>query len=89
MNKELKIKILRRLNIIKGQIEGLRNMIENDKYCVDILIQSMAVKNALSGIEDLILENHLKTHVKEQFKNKKEEVAVKEILKIYKLAKRK
>ncbi|GIW66475.1 MAG: hypothetical protein KatS3mg095_0373 [Candidatus Parcubacteria bacterium] len=89
MDKELKNKILRRLNIIKGQIEGLKNMIEKDKYCIDILVQSMAIKNALSGIEDLVLENHLKTHVKEQFKNKKEKVAIREILKIYKLAKRK
>ncbi|GIW67050.1 MAG: hypothetical protein KatS3mg095_0948 [Candidatus Parcubacteria bacterium] len=89
MDKELKNKILKRLNIIRGQIEGLKNMIEKDKYCIDILVQSMAIKNALSGIEDLILENHLKTHVKEQFKNKKEKVAVKELVKIYKLAKRK
>ncbi|GIW66571.1 MAG: hypothetical protein KatS3mg095_0469 [Candidatus Parcubacteria bacterium] len=89
MNKELKNRVLRRLNIIKGQIDGLKNMIEKDKYCIDILIQSMAIKNALSGIEDLILENHLKTHVKEQFKNKKEKVTVKELVKIYKLAKRK
>ncbi len=89
MDKDIKNRILRRLNIIKGQVDGLKKMVENEKYCIDILIQSMAVKNALSGIEDLVLENHLKTCAKEQFKNKKEKVAVKELLKIYKLSKRK
>jgi len=88
MDKELKRKILKRLNIVKGQLEGLGKMVENEKYCIDILIQSMAIKNALSGIEDLILENHFRTHVPKQFKNKKE-VTIKELLKIFKLAKRK
>ncbi len=89
MENMIKKKILKRLNIIKGQIEGLKKMIESDKYCIDILVQSMAIKNALSGIEDLVLENHLKTHVKDQFRNKKEQKAVGELIKIFKLAKRK
>ncbi len=88
MDKKIKKRALRRLNIIKGQIEGLKKMIENEKYCIDVLIQSMAIKQALSGIEDLILENHLRTHIPKQLKNKKE-VAIRELLKIYKLAKRK
>ncbi len=88
MEKELKRKILKRLNIVRGQLDGLKKMIENEKYCIDILIQSMAIKNALSGIEDLILENHFRTCAPKNFKNKKE-VAIKELLKIFKLAKRK
>ncbi len=88
MEVKIKNKTLRRLNIIKGQIEGLKKMIENEKYCIDILIQSMAIKQALSGIEDLILENHFRIHIPKQLKNKKE-VTIRELLKIYKLAKRK
>ncbi len=87
MDKKLKRRILKRLNIIKGQVEGLRNMIENERYCVDILIQASAIKSAISSIERDVLENHLKTHVIEQIKNKKEKKAVEELIKIYKLKK--
>jgi len=64
-------------------------MVEEEEYCVDILCQTSAVKEALSSIEDLILENHLSTHVIEQIKAGKKTQPVKEVLTIYKLAKRK
>jgi len=64
-------------------------MIKQEKYCVDIITQSSAVRNALSGIEHIILENHLSTHVVSQMKGGKEKKAVDEIIKIYKLAQRK
>jgi DNA-binding FrmR family transcriptional regulator len=72
MNKKIKKKILKRLSIIKGQVEGLGKMIENEKYCLDILIQASAIKNAISSIEREVLKNHLKTYVIEQIKNNKE-----------------
>lgn len=64
-------------------------MVGREKYCVDIIHQSSAVKEALSSVEDLILENHLKTHVVRQIKLGKKAKATKEILEIYKSAKRK
>ena len=64
-------------------------MVEDDKYCVDIITQSSAIKEALSGVEHLILENHLSTHVLEQMKSGRERQAVDEILKVYKLAQKK
>ncbi len=64
-------------------------MIEEDVYCIDILHQSAAVKEALSGVENLVLENHLSTHVIEQIKQGKEAKSTKEILEIYKLSKKK
>ncbi|WKZ26412.1 MAG: metal-sensing transcriptional repressor [Candidatus Paceibacterota bacterium] len=89
MKAEYKNKAKRRLKIIEGQIRGLQKMVENDKYCVDIIVQAEAVKEALSGIEDLILENHLSTHVMEQMKSGKESKATKEILLLYKLSRKK
>ncbi|OGE82937.1 MAG: hypothetical protein A2846_02130 [Candidatus Doudnabacteria bacterium RIFCSPHIGHO2_01_FULL_49_9] len=85
----IKKKAGRRLKIIAGQIQGLAKLVELEKYCIDILNQSMAIKSALSGVDDLILENHLSTHVIEQVKNGQKEKAVKEILTVYKLSKRK
>ena len=89
MKQDTKKKALRRLKILEGQIRGLQRMVEEEAYCVDIITQASAVKEALSGIEDLILENHLSTHVIEQMKSGQEKKAVDEILKVYKLAQRK
>lgn len=82
-------KAVRRLKIIEGQIRGLQNMLAQDAYCIDIIHQSLAVKSALSEIEDLILENHLKTHVIEQMTSGKATKAVGEILAVHKLSKKK
>lgn len=89
MKADLKKKAQRRLSLIKGQLGGLIKMIDEERYCVDIITQSSAVKEALSGVEDLILENHLLTHVIEQMRSGKEKKATDEILKIYKLAQKK
>ena len=89
MLKKTKQRLLRRLSIIEGQFRGVKRMVEEGRYCVDIITQTEAVKNALSGVEDLVLEGHLRTHVVEQMRGGKEEKAVGEILKVYKLAQRK
>ena len=80
---------MRRLKIVEGQVRGLQNMIAKGEYCVDIINQSLAAKKALSNIEDLILENHLTTHVVEQMKSGKESKSIKEMVSIYKLSKKK
>ena len=89
MNADIKEKALRRLSLIRGQIDGLIKMVIAERYCVDIIIQSSAIKEALSGVEDLVLENHLTTHVVEQMKSGRHKKAVAEILKVYKLAQKK
>ncbi|MHB1086208.1 MAG: metal-sensitive transcriptional regulator [Minisyncoccota bacterium] len=89
MKDETKAKVSRRLNLIQGQLRGLAKMVEEEQYCVDIIIQSSAIKEALSGVEDILLENHLTTHVIDQIKNGKSKKAVEEILKVYKLAQKK
>jgi DNA-binding FrmR family transcriptional regulator len=85
MKQEIKNKALRRLRIIEGQVKGLREMVEKEKYCVDIITQTSAVRKALSGVEDLVLENHLSTHIIHQIRHGHEDTSVREILKIYRL----
>lgn len=85
MNIEIASSAVRRLKLIEGQVRGLQKMVESDTYCVDIITQVSAVKSALSAVEDLLLENHLSTHVTDQFKDGKKDQATAEILKIYKL----
>lgn len=89
MKSNIKKKAIRRLKILEGQIRGLQGMVEREEYCIGIIQQSLAAKQALSGIEDLILENHLSTHVVEQIKTGKSSRPIKEILEIYKLSKNK
>ena len=47
-----KSKIIRRLKLVEGQIRGLQKMIETDVYCINIITQTSAVKQALSNVED-------------------------------------
>lgn len=78
----------RRINIIKGQLDGLYKMIERDEYCTDILDQSLAIQNSLKSLDDLILERHLRTHVSDQFENNKEKAVI-ELLNVFKKKRRK
>ncbi len=80
-----KLKILRRLKIAEGQMRGLHDMVEKNTYCIDIITQTSAVKQALSNIEDLLLEGHLGHCVVNQIKSGKTEKAKEEILKVYRL----
>ncbi len=89
MRADIKQKASQRLKIIQGQLKGLAKMVDEEKYCVEIITQASAIKEALSGVEDLVLENHLSTHVLQQIKGGQEKKAVAEILKVYKLAQKK
>jgi DNA-binding FrmR family transcriptional regulator len=56
---------LRRLARIEGQIRGIARMIEEDRYCVDILNQTLAVRSALAQVEMLVLKDHADDCVEE------------------------
>ncbi|WKZ24088.1 MAG: metal-sensitive transcriptional regulator [Candidatus Dojkabacteria bacterium] len=85
MNTNNKANIIRRLKLIEGQIRGLQRMVEADTYCIDIITQTSAVKQGLSNVEDVLLENHLGHCVFEQVKSGQTEKAKAEIIKVYKL----
>jgi DNA-binding FrmR family transcriptional regulator len=76
-------KLVRRLKIIEGQVRGLQEMIAKDTYCIDVITQTSAVKQALTAIEDMMMESHLSTCVIRQIKSGQEEKATAEILKVY------
>jgi len=80
-----KQKLVRRLKIVEGQVRGLQDMIEKNTYCIDVITQTSAVKQALSTIEDVLMENHLNTCVAHQMKKGQTQKATHEILKVYRL----
>ena len=83
--KESHTKLLRRLKIIEGQVRGLQGMIEKDTYCIDVITQTSAVKQALSNIEDILLEEHLSNCVVNQIRSGDVKKPVGEILQVYRL----
>ena len=85
MDDKNKVKVIRRLKLLEGQIRGLQKMIENDTYCIDVITQTSAVKQGLSNVEDLLLENHLGHCVVHQMQAGQTTKAKEEIIKVYKL----
>jgi len=85
---DIKKRALHRTRILEGQLRGLEKMIENEDYCVDILTQSLAIQKSLGSLNKLIVENHLRTHVADQFQEGGEsaERAVEELLRVFELS---
>ena len=81
-------KLIQRLNIIEGQVRGLKELIASGSYCIDVITQTSAVKQALSNVEDILLENHLSTCAVSQIKKGNEKKAIEEMIKVYKLKRR-
>jgi DNA-binding FrmR family transcriptional regulator len=79
---DVKVKAQKRINIIKGQLDGLRKMIDTDEYCIDLLNQSLAIQNSLRSLDSVLFERHLTTHVSHQFKNE-ENKAVDELVTLF------
>ncbi|MDO8504206.1 MAG: metal-sensitive transcriptional regulator [bacterium] len=88
MENTAKKEILRRLKIIKGHLGKVAKMVEEDKYCIDVLQQSLAVENALKKVDALILDQHLRKCVTDAMKkgSGRREKSIKELLKIYKFS---
>ena len=66
--------LVNRLSRLEGQIRGLRKMLEEDAYCTDILIQVTAANSALNAFSRELLSDHIKTCVKTDIKNGKDEI---------------
>lgn len=76
--------IVTRLKITEGHLRKIREMVEKDAYCIDILHQSQAVEAALKEINSLILQNHLNTCVVDAIKKGKSKEVIEEIMEVFK-----
>ncbi len=77
---------LKRLKYIEGHLGGVRRMIEQDTYCVDVLKQTFAVRRAIQKLESVLLEGHLHGCVIKGVKEGREEDVLGELLELYSLA---
>ena len=73
-------KIDRLLKTAKGQIEGIQKMVEEDRYCIDVSNQILAVTSILNKINQEIIRAHMKTCVKEAFREGREDEKIEEIV---------
>jgi len=62
-HKDTRQRVAHRLKIARGQLDKVIEMVEEDKYCVDVINQSRAIQNALREVDYLLLQNHLETCV--------------------------
>ena len=81
-------KLVRRLKIIEGQVRGLQKMIDEGVYCIDVITQTSAIKQGLSGVEDMLLEGHIGHCLVNQIKKGQTGKATEELLKVYQLKKK-
>lgn len=66
--------LLNRLHRIEGQVRGISGMVERDAYCVDILTQVQAISSALTSFSTALLDSHIKTCVKDDILEGRDEV---------------
>jgi DNA-binding FrmR family transcriptional regulator len=78
-----KEEIIHRLKIAEGHLKKVREMVENDQYCVHVIQQSSAVQSALKKVDHLILDNHMHTCVTRAIKENGGEAAIQEILEVF------
>ena len=85
---EAKFDALKRLSYIEGHLTGIRKMLEEDKYCVDVLKQTYAVRRAIEKMESILLEGHLHSCVVDGIKEGRADEVVGELTDLYLLANR-
>lgn len=66
---KVKKEVIKRLSYILGHLKGVNKMVEEDKYCIDIVSQIQAVQSALNKVVEIVLEDHLKTCVSHAIKH--------------------
>lgn len=81
---EEKQKLIKRLNIIEGQVRGIKQMILDDRYCGDVITQMLAINKALESLENIILEKHLNSCIKTKIEKGSTEEVSKEVMDLFK-----
>ncbi len=68
MDAETKQRALARLRRIEGQVQGVQRMVEDDKYCVDIMLQISAIQGALEQVSKILMQRHIESCVMDSVK---------------------
>ena len=82
--KDTQERILHRLKIARGHLNKVIRMVEENKYCIDVLHQSQAVQKALKETDNVMLENHLKTCASDAIGKGRKDTAIEEVMHVFK-----
>lgn len=85
---KVKKQVLNRISYILGHLKGVNKMVEDDKYCIDIVKQIQAVQSALNKVTEIVLEDHLKTCVSQAIKKGEGYKLIKEVMETIKQSKK-
>ncbi|MEE8381448.1 MAG: metal-sensitive transcriptional regulator [Thermodesulfobacteriota bacterium] len=80
INKKVQAESIERLKKIEGQVRGVAKMVENEKYCIDIINQIAAAKNALDGVARIIMKQHVESCVTQAIMEGKAEEKIEELI---------
>jgi DNA-binding FrmR family transcriptional regulator len=81
-DKSIKRKIVHRLKIVRGHLDKVISMVEENHYCIDIVHQSLAVQAGLKEVDNIVLENHMRTCVADAIKKGHTNEVVSEVMKV-------
>lgn len=80
INAKVKAESLKRLKKIEGQVRGVAKMVDQEKYCIDIINQLTAAKNALDGVARIIMKRHVESCVSQAIINGKADDKIEELI---------
>lgn len=83
-SKESKEQLLSRLSRIEGQVRGIRRLVEEDAYCVDVLVQISAARAALQAVGLAIMDRHIRTCVTSAIKAEQADESIRELVDVIK-----
>jgi DNA-binding FrmR family transcriptional regulator len=83
-----KTDVLKRLAYIEGHLKGIRKMVDDDQYCVDILKQTYAVKRAIDKLEGILLQGHLNGCVRTGFHEGRDQEMISELSELFDLSRK-
>jgi DNA-binding FrmR family transcriptional regulator len=79
---------LKRLKYIEGHLAGVRKMIEEDRYCVDVIHQTFAIRRALQKLESELIDGHLRSCVPDAFRDGRDEQMLTELKGLFEISER-
>lgn len=88
MQKVVKANALKRLRTARGHLDHVISMIDAEKYCIDILQQSLAVQSALRAVDNIILKGHLEEHVSHAMHGKDQAKSIQEVVDVFEKARK-
>ena len=88
MQKGVKQNALKRLKSTRGHLDHVIKQVEEERYCIEILQQSLAVQAALRAVDNIILKGHLEEHVAHAMHGKDQQKSIQEIVDVFEKARK-